>query len=181
MKMRKHKFPLNNTRALSPIFATLMLAAIVIIFGTVAYYYASNVTTNATNEYVKSVGDSKVSISERLGFENVVYTQNPVSFRIYVINCGSMNNVQLNSLYVYNSNGQLVGYNATLSINSKLKYIENGTEIESNSLGMGREGYFDAKLTRTGIGAVSTLPLGVYRINLITKGESTFDYQIVIS
>ena len=178
--MRKHKIPRYGTRALSPIFATLMLAAIVITFGTVAYYYASNVTTNATNEYVKSVADSKVSISERVGFENVVYSQNPVNFKVYVINCGSTYNVQLNTLYVYNSNGQLVGYNATLSTNSPLKNIEGDALIAENILGVGKDGYFSARLTKTGTDTVNTLPSGVYKIHLITKGESTFDYQVVV-
>jgi flagellin-like protein len=178
--MRKPKIPRYGTRALSPIFATLILAAIVITFGTVAYYYTSNVTTNATNEYVKSVADSKVSISERVGFENVVYSQNPVNFKIYIINCGSSNNIELNTLYVYNSNGQLVGYNATLSTNSPLRNIDTDALIPNNSLHLGQEGYFNAQLTKTGTGTISSLASGLYTVHLITKGGSTFDYQVVV-
>ena len=62
--MKKLQTWLTSRRALSPIFATLLLVAIVITFGTVAYYYVSNVTNTATNDYVSSVADSKQTISE---------------------------------------------------------------------------------------------------------------------
>jgi hypothetical protein len=176
---RKKKMLRFNKRALSPIFATLILASIVITFGTVAYYYASNVTNNATNSYVSSVEDSKVAISERVGFENVVFNQNPANIRIYLINCGSLN-LQLNTLYVYNSNQQLVGFNATLSTNSPLRNIDGDALIAGNSLNIGKEGYFDSRLTKTGTDRVSSLTPGVYTIHLITKGGSTFDYQFVV-
>jgi flagellin-like protein len=178
-KMKKIKIRIFDKRALSPIFATLLLAAIVITFGTVAYYYASNVTTNATNSYVSSVADSKVAISERVGFENVVFTQNPANIRAYLINCGSLN-LQLSTLFIYNSNQQVVGFNATLSTNSPLRNIEGDALIAGNSLSIGKEGYFDARLTKTGTDKVSSLSPGVYTIHLITKGGSTFDYQFVV-
>jgi flagellin-like protein len=171
---------IHNKRALSPIFATVLLAAIVIIFGAVAYYYASNVTTNATNQYVSSVADSQQSISERVDFENIVFTQNPANLNISIINCGITNNLQINTLFVYDSNHQLVGYNATLTSNSPLRNIDLGTSIVGNCLLIGKEAYFTARLTTTGTNTVDSLPSGSYTIHLITQGESSFDYPFII-
>jgi flagellin-like protein len=177
--MKKFKLRIFDKRALSPIFATLILAAIVIVFGSFAYYYASNVTNNATNSYVSSVADSKQSVSGRIGFENVVYTQSPANFKIYVINCGQYT-LQLDSLIVFDSNHQVVGYNSTLHTNSPLRYIDGDALIPGNSLAIEKDGYFNARLTKTGTDTVAVLAPGVYTIHLITKGESTSDYQVVV-
>ena len=177
-KLNKRTF---DKRALSPIFATLILATIVIIFGTVAYYYASNVTTSATNSYVSSVADSKQSVSERVSFENVVYSQNPgrANFKVYVVNSGTYN-LQLDSLIVFNSSRQVIGYNATLYTNSPLKNIDDNSLIAGNSLAIGKDGYFEARLTKTGTDTVTSLTTGVYTIHIVTKGGSTSEYQISI-
>jgi flagellin-like protein len=169
-----------NRRALSPIFATLILAAIVITFGSVAYYYTSNAATNAVNQYSSSVASSQQSISERIGFENVIYTQNPATFKVSIINCGISTNLQINTLFAYNSTNQLVGYNGTLTTNSPLRNIDSGALIAGNSLNVGKDGYFTARLTSNGINTVNTLPAGIYTIHLSTKGGSSFDCPIII-
>ena len=167
----------RDKRALSPIFATMMLATIIIVFGSVAYYYSSNLTTTATNNYVNAISDSQQAISERVGFENVVYSQGPANLTIYIINSGSQSNLQIGSVFVYNSNNQLVGYNGTVS---PLRSIDPPyTQFSSNSLSIGQEGYFNALLT-AGSGYVASLPSGSYNIHLITKMGSTFVYQFVI-
>jgi hypothetical protein len=166
----------RDKRALSPIFATVLLAAIILIFGTVAYYYASNITSTATNNYVSTLTDSQQAMSERLGFENVVYTppqsspSTPATLTVYIINCGSANNVKTNSVFLYDASHNISGgspYSGT-SI-SVLKTIEGNVAITGNSLNVGQEGYFTVTL-----GASLTNP--VYTIHLITHSGSYFDY-----
>ena len=90
--------------ALSPIFATVLLASIIIIFGSVAYYYSSNLTTTSTNNYSSSLSNSQQAITERIGFENVFYYSNsPANLTVYIINSGIANNVQINSVFLYDS------------------------------------------------------------------------------
>src|ERR1017187_4160558 len=101
--MRKLCVWSRDKRALSPIFATMLLAAIILVFGSVAYYYASNAITTATNSYVSTLSNSQQAISERIAFENVVYTPSTSSssanLTVYIINCGSANNVKINSVF----------------------------------------------------------------------------------
>jgi hypothetical protein len=150
-----------------------LLATIIIIFGSVAYYYASNLTTATTNSYVSSLSSSQQSISERLGFENVVYNPSGPSITVYVINSGSANNLQINSLILFNESAAhriVNGYSLTQLFN-----MTNGASI--SSLNIGQEGYFIVPI------GVSLRPLGssqselVYTIHLITKSGSAFDYE----
>jgi FlaG/FlaF family flagellin (archaellin) len=156
----------RDKRALSPIFATVLLASIIIIFGSVAYYYASNITSTATNQYVSTLSDSQQAMAERIGFENVVYTPpqtspTPTNARldIYLINCGSANNVQINSIFLYGAN----------------RIISGGSPysgITGNCLNVGKEGYITVEM----LAGSSLTPGSMYTIHLITKSGSYFDY-----
>ena len=177
-----------DKRALSPIFSTILLAAIIIIIGSVAFYYANNVTTTATNDYVKTSVQNQASMSERIGFENVIYKQLDSSFSppsptltIYIINCGNAYNLKINTLFLYDVNQQLVGthpYAVNENPDSALRDIDEMTQfpdnkIPSNHLNIGQEGYFIVPLDS----GISLSSGSIYTIHLITERGSSFDYQ----
>jgi hypothetical protein len=167
----------RDKRALSPIFATVLLASIIIVFGSAAYYYTSNITSNATNDYVNTLMDSQQAMSERIGFENVVYTSSPARLTIYIINCGSANNVKINSVFVYDANHTIVGvYSGSPNPISVLQPIDGGTPaptpITGNNLNAGQEGYFTVTMAGPSLTSGS-----IYTIHLVTKSGSYFDYD----
>jgi hypothetical protein len=181
--MRKLCVWSRDKRALSPIFATMLLAAMILVFGSVAYYYASNVTTTTTNNYVSTLSNSQQAISERIAFENVVYTPSqsspatPATLTVYIINCGSANNVKINSVFIYDSSNNIVGaYSNSISISSFWPIYAgtpSPTPITGNNLNVGQEAYFTVTL-----GAGTSLTSGsIYTIHLITQSEATFDYE----
>ena len=164
----------RDKRALSPIFATVLLATIIIVFGSVAYYYASNITTVATNSYVGSMSDSQQSLAERIGFENVVYSSSsPATLTVYVLNCGSANNVQIGSVFLYDSSHNIVGvYSGSTQISSLSPL---GTPIVGNALNVGQEGFFVVTLLPA---PVPSLKSGsIYTMHLTTQSGSYFDYE----
>jgi hypothetical protein len=172
--LRKFSVWSRNKRALSPIFATVLLATIIIVFGSVAYYYASNLTTNATNNYSSTISDSQQAIAERIAFENVVYSNNPATLNVYLINCGSANNVQINSVFIYDPDQNIAGVYSNSSSISALMVITSRTPqptISGNNLNVEREGYFT--VTLTGPLKLDT----IYTLHLITKSGSAFDYE----
>jgi flagellin-like protein len=171
----KHKIWPHNRRALSPIFATVLLAAIVIVMGTTVYYYSSNLTKNATNQYTSTVSSSEQSITERIAFEDIQDSISPPQLTLYILNCGSANNVQINSVFIYTLNNTIVGQPYSGSLISSLQPIYSGTSTSSpivgNSLNVGQEGYFTVTLS-------APLKTGsVYNIELITKSGSSFNYD----
>jgi hypothetical protein len=169
----------RDKRALSPIFATVLLATIIIAFGSVAYYYASNVTTAATNNYVGTLSDSQQSIGERIGFENVAYDQFSTTLTVYIVNCGSTNNVKINSVFIYNSNHVIVRTPYSGSQILPLRPIDNGTPtptpLPGNALNVGKEAFFSVLNVKSTDG--TPLAAGsIYTIHLITQSGSSFDY-----
>ena len=178
--MRKPGNWLRNKRGLSPIFATVLLASIIIIFGTVAYYYSTNLTTSATNNYSRSLSNSQQSVTERIGFENVVYNSNsPANLTVYLINSGLANNVQINSVFLYDSAQNIVGaYSVSGGSISALTPIDSGVQTTISGLNVGKEGYFSVILGKGTSGNHILLSYdSVYTIHLITKSGSVFDYE----
>jgi len=167
----------RDKRALSPIFATVLLASIIIVFGSVAYYYASNITTTTTNDYVSTLSDSQQAMSERIGFENVVYDQSSTALTVYIINCGSTNNIKINSVFIYDASHTIVGAYSGNSI-SPLTPIDGTTPtptpITGNALNVGKEAYFTVTLTGPSLTSGS-----IYTIHLITQSGSYFDHDFV--
>lgn len=168
----KRNFRPFGRRALSPIFATMLLAAIIITFGSIAYYFSSNLTSTATNNYVQTSTNSQQAISERIGFEDVQYASSSSTLSIYIINCGSANGIQINLVFIYDSNNNIVGqpYSGSQAGHIFTLYsIGSGTQVQSNSLNVGKEGYFT-------VTPVTLVHGTFYRIHLITKSGSSFDY-----
>ena len=169
--MRKLSVWSRDKRALSPIFATVLLATIILIFGSVAYYYANNATSTATNSYVSTLTNSQQSIAERIGFENVVYSSSSSTLTVYIINSGSANNIKINSIFIYGSSHTIVGGSPySGSQIPSLKTVDLGVSIPS--LNVGYEGYFT--LAMTGHSLTSG---AIYTIHLITQSGSAFDYE----
>jgi hypothetical protein len=173
--MVNSKVHFGDRHALSPIFATVLLASIVILFGSVAYYFASNITTSTTNNYVSIVSDNQQAISESLAFENVVYTSSaPPTMTIYVLNCGIANNLKIDALFIYGAGHSIVGTPYSGAQISQIGAVAGGTPIIGNSLNVGQEGCFSVRLNGPAL-----IRGSVYTIHLITQSGSAFDYDFV--
>jgi hypothetical protein len=170
----------HNNRALSPIFATVLLATIIITFGSIAYYYATNLTTSATNNYSDSMSDSQAAVGERICFESVLYnSSSPTPLSIYAINSGLTNNIQLNTAFLYDSSHTIIGaYSVSGGSISSLKPINSAVPSPTpiSGLNVGQEGYFTITLGKDASGNdITLLPGSFYTIHLITKSGSAFD------
>jgi flagellin-like protein len=173
------KLPLNwnlNRRALSPIFATLILVGIVITFGTITYFYANNVATNATNQISSETAISQQSVAERVLIERVEFVpaapSKPAHLNFYVLNYGAANNVQFISiLLTYSSQTKAVNLQpVSFSIpkdSSTINLQQDGINILP--LNAGKEGCFAVILSET------SLPSDYY-VKLVTKSGSVFTY-----
>jgi hypothetical protein len=166
-------------RALSPIFATMILAAIVISLGSVAYYYVNNVTTSTTNQLKDDIAASQESVSERITVENIKYTEpdlvsvpnKPGTMKIYVLNSGLSNDVRPTYVFVYKQDNTILGYFPT----SSLYNIDTGIQI-SDGLVKGQEGFFTVSLVNEAGIILPKLSDSQYIIQLTTEKGSGYDY-----
>ena len=137
-------------------------------------------TTTATNNYTSTLTNSQQSMGERLGFEYVAYnSSSPATLIVYIINSGSANSVQINSLFLYDSNNRIVGvYSVSGGSISALQPIDSSMPTPISGLNVRKEAYFTVTLGKDTSGKnIFLSPGSVYTIQLITKSGSAFDYE----
>ncbi len=134
---------------------------------------------------LNSLSQSQQAVAERIGFENVIYnSSSPAKLTVYVINSGGSNNVQINSVFLYDSGHNIVGaYSVSGGSVSALKPIDSSvsTPTPISSLNVGKEAYFTVTLGKDASGNNISLTSGsIYTIHLVTKSGSTFDYEFTL-
>jgi hypothetical protein len=119
-------------------------------------------------------------MSERIGFENVVYNNqsNPQTLTVSIVNYGSANNVKIDTVFLYNSSHNIVPgspYSGPTTVFT-LYPVDGGTPTPTPiaSLNTGQEAYF------TIIMQGPPLNSGLYTIHLITESGSYFDYEFTL-
>lgn len=166
-----------NKRALSPIFATMILALIVITLGSVAYAYVNNVTTTTTNQLKDNIADNQQTISERLSIENVKYfnanppPQSPnYQLGFYIINNGIANGVVPRYVLIFNSNNVMID-NVEVSPSS-MTAIDSPYSPYPDGLNVGKEAYFTVDTDDIALPPGT----GTYILRIVTENGSGFDY-----
>jgi hypothetical protein len=64
--LRKIPDLVHNKRALSPTFASVLLDSIIIVFGSITYYYANNITISSTSNYSSSLSNRQQSMQQEI-------------------------------------------------------------------------------------------------------------------
>jgi hypothetical protein len=167
-----------DKRALSPIFATMILALIVITLGSVAYAYVNNVTTTTTNQLKDNIADNQQTISERLSIENVKYIQKSLPSQpnyqlgVYIINNGLANAIIPRYFYIYSPTNVLIDNFEVSPLT--MTTIDLPITTYPEGLNVGKEAYFTIDLDDPGL-----LP-GTYNLRIVTENGSGFDYEFTI-
>jgi hypothetical protein len=162
---------LSNKRAVSVALSTLIISAAVIAAGISVLYWAYSWGDIANHQYSEIVTSNQNAASERLSFEYTGYASGKLS--VYLINCGQVDGVAIARVYVWDSNGQIMGtYPTESSPISPLMYIGSNTAISGNALDKGEEGYF----------SINNLSLnsGYYTVRVISERGRSYDSSISV-
>src|ERR1017187_7579100 len=87
---------INNRKAISPIFATLILIAIAVIAGVVVYAFTSGTLATMTG--------GGTAASEKVSVQAVQYTAAATSIKVYAQNTGS-GTVTINGMLIKDASG----------------------------------------------------------------------------
>ena len=81
---------MRTRRGISPVIASVMLAAIVIAVGGSVWFYSISATTTVADSYVKETLDSIYKVTERYIVENIYYDNSTDVLMIWVYNYGDV-------------------------------------------------------------------------------------------
>ena len=123
----------QSRQAISAVISNVILVGAVIAVSFVVLFWAQYRSSAYNQQYSEAMSSDIAKLKERLVFEYVFYRESEESLEVYLMNCGTVDNVTVQTVYVSNS--------SWLRIFSgiELRFL-NGTLTEN--LDIGDEGYF---------------------------------------
>jgi hypothetical protein len=158
---------LFDKRAISVVLSTLIITAGVIAAGIAVLYWAYGWGNVADQQYSTITSDSMSAMGEQLGFEYTTYSSSLGQLTVYLINCGTSNNLTIARVYLWSSTFVPISGKFTLS---PLYYTATGKQIPTSTggLGIGKEGYFN-------LSGLSLSSGTYYNLRVVTGRGSDFD------
>ena len=154
--------------AVSVAISNVILASAVITISFMVLFWAQSKSSAYNQQFSEAMDSDIAKLKERLAFEYVYYDKDKSNLTVYLLNCGTIDNITIKSVYVYLSNN---GTPVKVFSSPILTHF-NGAQIEDQDLDRGEEGCF----TLTSL----SLMTGVsYSVRVITGRGSTFDYTFI--
>jgi len=155
-----------DKRAMSNVISATILTGVVIALSLSMFSWAQGRTSVYNNEYRETVDAETAKLKEKLVFEHVFYGNPSCNISVYLLNCGTIDDVEIKSVYIIKGSSWLEAFS------TPTLYFLNGTQIPDQDLDVGEEGYFVLSLS-------STLSSGYYNTKIVTVRGATFDTNFV--
>jgi hypothetical protein len=155
--------------AVSPVISNVILVGAVIAVGFSTIFWLQSMAYNYNVQYSAAVKANIEKLKEKLAFEYVYYNGVNKSLSVYLINCGTVDNVKITTVYLSFANGTIIHIYPYSSFTLKTFFH---APITNHTLNRGEEGYF----------TLSPLDLapGSYVIRVTTKRGTNFDYTFAV-
>ncbi len=164
MDLRKVWKLLCGRRAVSVVVSNVILTGAVIAVSFTVLLWAQYRSSAYNKQFSEAMDADIAKLKERLAFEYAFYNQSGSKLSVYLMNCGTIDNMTIQTVYVSNS--------TSVKVFSSINLTNfNGVEIADQDLDRGEEGCF----------VLSSLSLqaGTYTLRIITGRGSTFDHTFV--
>ena len=165
MDLRKIRKLLHKRRAISAVVSNVILAGAVIAVSFVVLFWARYRASAYNEQYGEAMNADIARLKERLAFEYIFCNWSGRILSVYLMNCGTVDNVTIQTVYFKDATG-------AIQVNSNITLMHfNGYEIVDQDLDRGEEGYFMLSL--------SPFVSGTCSVRIVTGRGSTFDYMFV--
>lgn len=159
-----------DKRAVSNVISATILTGVVIALSLSMFAWAQGRTLVYNNEYKETVDAETAKLKENLAFEYVYYEDNPSkNLSIYLLNCGTIDDIQIKTVYIYDSNGAL----CFEPFSEPPLYLFQSMD-EISDLDKGEEGRLVLTLPDSGLSS------GYYNVKVVTVRGVSFDSNFVV-
>jgi len=155
----------NNKKAESYVISAVILAGVSIALGFAVLAWAQGRSSAYTQEYSETMNAETAKLRERLAVEYIVYDESAHKIWIYLLNWGTIDDVEIQTVHIRKGTLHLTTSTFTLS-------FFNGTLIPDEDLDIGEEGYI----------LISSIDLDdgdYYYVRIVTVRGAVFDSTFV--
>lgn len=165
--MRKMWKLLLRKRGVTPVISSVILTGAVIAVSFVVLSWTQYRSSAYNEQYGDAMDADIAQLKERLTMEYTFYNDTQDNLSVYLMNCGTIDNVTIQTVYVKNIAG------ASVQAYSSVTLMHfNSTGIADQDLDRGEEGYF----------VLSSLNLVAdtsYSVRVVTGRGSAFDQAFI--
>ena len=165
MDLKKVWKLLHGRRGVNAVISNVILVGAVIAVSFVVLLWAQYRSSAYNEQYGEAMNADIDKLKERLAFEYVFYSGGNLT--VYLMNCGTIDNVRIQTVYVKDAIGALIQVNSSIT----LMYF-NDTQIADKDLDRGEEGYFV-------LSSLNLLTSTSYSVRIVTGRGSTFDHTFI--
>ena len=165
--MRKMLKLLLRKRGVTPVISSVILTGAVVAVSFVVLSWTQYRSSAYNEQYGDAMDADIAKLKERLAFEYTFYNGAQGNLSVYLMNCGTIDNVNITTAYVKTAAGVLVQVNSSITL---IRF--DGTEIADHDLDMGEEGYFV-------LSSPDLVADNIYSVRVVTGRGSTFENTFV--
>ena len=169
MNLRKIWKLLHGRRGVSAVISNVILTGAVIAVSFVVLAWTQYRSSAYNDEYSEAMDADIARLKERLVFEYVFYDQSGSTLSVYLMNCGTINDTTVKTVYVTTSTGEPIEVFSSIT----LRYFD-GNEIPDQDLDRGEEG----KIVLSSLDGLEADES--YSVRVVTGRGSTFDHTFII-
>ena len=155
-----------NKRAVSNAVSSTILAGAVIALSLAVFAWSESRSEDYNQEFSETVDAETARLKEKLVFEYVSYGNPSYDISVYVLNCGTIDDVEIKRVFIANDTW-------LQTCSSPILYFLDHTEIPDQDLDIGEEGYLVLTLS-------STLSSGYYNVQVVTIRGETFGAKFLV-
>jgi len=163
--MEKFRKLLHRRRAISTVVSNVILTGAVIAVGLVVLSWAQYRSSSYNKQYSEAMNADIARLRERLAFEYVFYDNEENKLWVYLMNCGTIDDVTVQTVYVRNNSWFETFDRGEIA----LKFLN---ETSTQSLNIVEEGYF--VLSSVGLSTRKS-----YSVRIVTGRGSIFEHTFV--
>lgn len=155
-----------DKRAVSNVVSAVILTGVVIALSMAVFGWSESRAADYSNEYSDAVDAETAKLQEKLAFEYVYYTCEQSKLSVYLLNYGTIDGIEIKTVYVYESSGAL---SCEPFVGPTLYLFQSEDEI--SELDRGGEGR---------LALACSLLNGYYNVRIVTERGATFDTNFVV-
>lgn len=168
MDLRKVWKLVHGRRAVSAVVSNVILVGAVIAVSFVVLFWTQYRSSAYNAQYSEAMNADINRLKERLAFEYVFYDEDGDNLMVYLMNCGTINDTTVKTVYVTTSTGEFIEVFSSITL---LHF--DGDEIVDQDLDRGEEGCFV-------LSSLDDLETGKsYSVRVVTGRGSTFDHTFI--
>lgn len=161
---------LHGRRAISLTISSVILVGAVVAASSVWLVWTQSLSSVYVKEGSDAIDAHINRLKETLVFEYTFYDWSDHNLNVYLMNCGTINDTTVKTVYITNTIGELIKAFSNITLKDL-----NGEEIADQDLDMGEEGYvvlssFDDLVADTS-----------YSARVVTGRGATFHHTLVIN